>query len=97
MYEEINPTMWKPTNSGDFIEGILVRTQKDVGDNKSTLYSLETSEGVKDVWGCAVLDTKMSLTKVGEKLKITYQGLGEARGGKNAPKLFKVEIDKVFE
>jgi len=95
MYEEINPTEWKFTNDGDFIEGVLVRTQDDVGANKSMLYSIETpNEGVKSVWGSAVLDSRMALTKIGDKVKITFKGLGEAKAGKNAPKLFKVEVDR---
>lgn len=93
-YEEINPEEWKFENDGDFIEGIFVKSQEDVGVNKSMLYSIETPEGVKNVWGSAVLDTRMSLAKVGDKIKITFKGLGEAKGGHNAPKIFKVEVDK---
>ncbi len=55
MYEEIEPSIWKPENEGDFIEGILVRVQENVGENKSMLYGLETSEGVKNIWGSAIL------------------------------------------
>lgn len=93
-YEEINPTEWKFEKDGDFIEGILVRTQDNVGVNKSMLYNIETLEGVKSVWGAAILDSRMALVKIGDKIKITYKGLGEAKGGKNAPKIFKVEVDK---
>lgn len=93
-YEEINPTEWKPKNDGDFIEGVLVRVQPDVGVNDSMLYSIETPEGVVSVWGSAILDSRMGLVKVGEKVKITYKGLGEAKSGKNPPKIFKVEVDK---
>lgn len=93
-YEEINPTEWKPEKDEDFIEGIYVLEKKDVGVNKSKLYSIETSEGVKNVWGSAILDSRMAHAKIGDKVKITYKGLGEATGGKNAPKIFKVEVDK---
>ncbi len=93
-YQEINPTEWTYSNDGDFIEGILVRMQNNVGVNKSMLYSVETSEGVKSVWGAAILDSRMALVKVGEKVKITYKGVAEAKGGKNPAKIFVVEVDK---
>lgn len=93
-YEEINPTEWIFKEDGDFIEGVLVQKQNDVGVNKSMLYSIETPKGVKNVWGSTILDSRMTFVKVGEKLKITYKGLGEAKSGHNAPKIFKVEVDK---
>lgn len=93
-YVEINPTDWTYTKDGEFIEGIYALKKEDIGINKSKLYSIETSDGVKNVWGSAILDSRMALVKVGDKIKITYKGLGEATGGKNPPKLFKVEVDK---
>jgi len=93
-YEEVNPTAWEYSGDGDFIEGILVQVQKDVGENKSKLYSLETSEGIKNVWGSAILDSRMSLISIGSTLKITYKGLAEAKGGKNPAKMFRVEVDR---
>ena len=93
-YEEINPTVWKYENDGDFIEGIVVNKEADVGENKSWMYSIETPEGVKNVWGSAILDTRMTFVKIGDKIKITYKGLGESKAGRNPPKIFKVEIDK---
>jgi hypothetical protein len=94
MYEEINPSEWKPKEEGDFIEGILKDKQENVGVNNSMLYSFETSDGLVVVWGSAVLDSRMVGASVGEKVKITYKGLGEAKGGHNAPKIFKVEVDR---
>jgi len=93
-YKEINPQTWEYENEGDFIEGIFVTVQHDVGLNKSNLYSIETPEGVKSVWGAAILDSRMSLVKEGEKVKITFKGLAEAKPGKNPAKIFKVEVDK---
>lgn len=93
-YEEINPTDWSYENDGDFIEGILVRVQDKVGPNDSMLYSLETSEGVKSVWGATLLDSRMALVKIGDKIKITYKGKAEATSGKKPAKIFKVEVNK---
>jgi hypothetical protein len=94
-YQEIEPTVWKPEQEGDFIEGVLVRAQPNVGENESMLYGIETPEGVKNVWGSAILDERMSFVKVGEKCKITFKGLAkESKKGRNPAKIFKVEVDK---
>ena len=93
MYKEINPSTWSYEKEGDFIEGILIQKQEDIGVNKSMLYSIKTPEGVMNVWGATILDQRMAFTKEGDKLKITYQGLTEAKSGKNAAKIFKVEVD----
>jgi len=93
-YQEINPTDWTYEKDGDFIEGILVRVQEKIGVNESMLYSVETLEGVKNVWGATILDSRMALVNVGDKIKITYKGLAEAKKGKNPAKIFKVEVDK---
>lgn len=94
-YKEINPGFWEYKDDGDFIEGILIQVQDNVGSNDSKLYSIEIAEGVvENVWGSAILDQRMSLVKVSEKVKITYKGLGEAKGGHKAPKIFKVEVDR---
>lgn len=93
-YKEINPELWTYENDGDFIEGVLVAKENEVGENKSWMYNIETSEGqVKNVWGSAILDSRMKFVNVGSKIKITYKGLGEAKSGRSAPKIFKVEVD----
>jgi len=94
MYKEIKPEEWEYKEDGDFIEGVLVNKQEKVGENKSMLYSVEVPEGVKNIWGSAILDSRMSFVKIGDKVKITYKGLGEAKHGRNPPKIFKVEVDK---
>ncbi len=94
VYQEINPMDWIYEKDGDFIEGILVQVQPDIGVNKSMLYSIETPEGVKNVWGAAILDQRMTFVKVGEKIKITFKGLAEPTPGKKPAKIFKVEVDK---
>ncbi len=93
-YEEVVPEMWIPKEDEDSVEGFLVNIQKDIGENKSMLYMIETPDGVKNVWGSAILDSRMSLAKIGDKIRITYKGLGEKKGGHNPPKIFKLEIDR---
>jgi hypothetical protein len=93
-YEEINPTQWTYAKDGDFIEGVLVNKQEDVGVNKSMLYSIETPQGVKSVWGATILDERMALVSIGSKIKLTYKGTAPSKKGKNPAKIFKVEVDK---
>jgi len=93
-YEEIEPGIWKYDKEGDFIEGFLMDKKKDVGENNASLYGLQTKEGTVNVWGSAILDSRMDFVKIGDKVKITYKGLGEAKAGRNPPKLFKVEVDR---
>lgn len=93
-YEEVNPSIWTYENDGDFVEGHFISIQKDVGENKSNLYTLRKEDGnLISVWGSAILDSRMSAIQVNDMVKITYKGLGEKKGGKNAPKIFKVEVD----
>lgn len=93
-YEEVNPDFWIPETENEFIEGVLISKKQDVGVNKSCVYVVETSLGVKNVWGSTILDSRMDLIEVGSKIKILYKGLGEKKGGKNPPKIFKVYIDR---
>ena len=95
MYKEVNPDFWTYDKEGDFIEGILIKKQEKVGENESMLYTIENADGMKNVWGSAILDQRMTLVNVGEQIKITYKGIGEQKKkGKNPPKIFKVEVDK---
>jgi len=93
-FVKLNPSIWEFSEVGDNIEGTLICIEEDVGINKAMLYSLETSEGVKKVWGSTILDNLMSLVKLNNKVRITYKGLGVKKGSNNAPKIFEVEIDK---
>lgn len=94
VFEEINPQEIKFENVEDSVEGIVLQKQTDIGPNKANLYSIETSEGVKNVWGATILDQRMDFVKVGDKVKITFKGLGEKKPGQNAPKIFSVAVDK---
>ena len=93
-YEEITPGTWIPENDGDCIEGVFVKSEKDVGPNKAMLYHLQVDEKPLSFWGCTILDQRMTFINPGDKIKVTYKGLGEKKGGQNAPKIFKVEVDR---
>lgn len=93
-FEEIDTGIWKPENVEDSITGVLLSKEEDVGANNSMLYTLEVEQKPIAVWGSTVLDPKMLGVKVGDTVKIVYKGKGEAKGGKNAPKIFQVLVDR---
>ena len=93
-YEEINPGIWTYEVEGDFVEGIFVKAEKNVGPQNSMMYHLEVEEKPMSIWGSAILDQRMMWAKPGDKTKITYKGLAEATIGKKPAKIFKVEIDR---
>ena len=92
-FEKVEVNTWKPVEDNDEIVGVFVKAESDVGANNSMLYHMEVEEKPIAVWGSAVLDTKMAAVKPGDLFKIVYLGKGEAKGGKNAPKLYDVYID----
>jgi len=91
-WKEATGSIWKPENKGDQIIGLLVDIQTGVGENNSTLYTVQTKDTGENlgVWGSAVLDSRMKGIGVGQEVKITYQGLGDKKPGKNPPKLWTV-------
>ena len=93
-YQEVNPGMWIPEEAEDAIEGIFINAEHDVGANKSMLYTIDVNKVPTGVWGSAILDQRMAAIQPGEKVKITFKGLGEKKSGHNAPKIFKVEVDR---
>lgn len=93
VFEEVETGLWKPEEAEDEIQGVLLKVQENVGSNKSYFYTLEVDKKPIGVWGSAILDPKMLAVDIGDLIKIRYDGLGEAKGGHSAPKLFTVFID----
>lgn len=94
VYEENIPGIHEFKEDGDMVEGILLKVQDNVGPQDSMLYTLEVNGKPESIWGCAILDQRMIGVKIGEKIRVTFKGVGEASPGKNAPKIFKVEVDR---
>ncbi len=92
-FEEVDTGTWIPKEKGDSIVGVLLEAADNVGANNSKLYTLEVEGKPVAVWGSTILDPKMAAMKPGDLIKIEYNGKGEAKGGHNAPKLFKVYKD----
>lgn len=93
VFKELEIKDWEYPDSGDCIEGVLISKKFNVGPNKVALYLVETQSGFMNVWGATILDARMVPIKEGDKIRITYKGLGEAKEDQNAPKIFKLEVD----
>lgn len=72
------------------IEGKLIAVRHDVGPNGSKMYTLQTKDGTKAVWGSTVLDTKFEQIRQGSMVRI--EPLGEVVSEKTKRKYqdFKV-------
>jgi len=80
----------------DEVQGTVKEIKKDFGENESMVYIIETeNKETVSVWGTGFLDNLMAEIKVGDKIKIVYEGLGKPKKkGYSPPKLFKVFVDK---
>ena len=92
-FEEVNPTVWKPEEVGDSVEGVLVNKEPSPKyDNQ--IYHLETKDkGQLVVFGTTVLDNRMAYVEVGEVVRITYKGTEKNKKDQDT-KIFKVEKAK---
>ena len=91
-WKESSGNFWKPEKDGDEILGLLLAVQQNVGQNSSTMYTIEEKETreMVNVWGSTVLDSRMKGIKIGQEVRIVYKGLGDKSPGKNPPKIFQV-------
>lgn len=76
-WEEVNPMNDEihDFEQEDTLVGVYVGKQEDIGDNNSTLYTIEKRGGKKvGVWGSALLDGRFGGIFIGEEVKIVYLG-----------------------
>ncbi|BDZ68721.1 hypothetical protein [Methanobacterium ferruginis] len=85
------PVTWEPEIIGETLQGTYIDLEEDVGQYKSNLYTIKTSEGEVKVWGSKVLDELMKKVDLGLEVRITYNGKQPSKTGKNPWKDFKVE------
>ncbi len=91
-WKAIEPGTWKPKNKGDEVEGVLAsKDPKDESVGISARYHLESEDGIKLVWGSTVLDDRMQFVKVGQKVRITYDGQTTNKRNQKV-NLYKVEV-----
>ena len=63
------------------IEGEFVKLERDVGPNKSLMYTIKTDDGEVKVWGSTVLDDKLMGIVVGTYVRIEYEGKVTSKKG----------------
>ncbi|MFO8240039.1 MAG: hypothetical protein R6T90_03460 [Dissulfuribacterales bacterium] len=93
-WQTIEPGIWKPETEGDLIAGVLVNKEpRDEAAGTSARYYIENQDGMFLVWGSAVIDDRMQYVKIGQKMRITFEG--HTKNKKNQQvNLFKVEVAK---
>ena len=95
-FEQITPEIYKFENPEDSITGVLLEKLSNIGANESNMYALETKEGFQKIWGSTVLDNLMAYVKVGDIVRITFQG--KEKNAKNQDvNVFTVEKGKKKE
>lgn len=91
-WKTIEPGVWKPEKEGDNIIGVLVnKAPKDEQSGLSARYYIENEEGTFFVWGCAVIDDRMQYAKIGQKVRITFEGKTKNKRNQDV-NLYKVEV-----
>ena len=77
---------WNYKEEGENAEliGTYIGKKEHVGENDSTVYTIDCLGEIKDVWGSTVLDIRMQAVKIGEDVKLVYLGQlpSEKRKGK---------------
>jgi len=91
-WKTIEPNVWRPKETGDHIVGALVNKQpKDEVTGLSARYQIENQEGMFLIWGSAVLDDRMQYAKIGDKIRITFDGKTKNKRNQDV-NLFTVEV-----
>ena len=94
-WKTIEPVVWKPIKEGDNIIGVLINKEpKDENTGMSAKYYIENEQGMSFAWGSTVLDDRMQYAKVGQKIRITYEGKTKNKRGQDV-NLFKVEVSDI--
>lgn len=90
-WTESTGTLWKPEKKEDQVEGLLIDVQNNIGDNNSTKYFVKQQDNTTvEMWGSTILDQRMKGVPMGMEVRIVYKGLGDAKPGKQPPKLWQV-------
>jgi hypothetical protein len=91
-WKSIEPGVWKPQKHGEQIMGVLVsKVPEDENTGFSARYYLDTPNGMFFLWSTAVLEDRMQYVKIGDKIRITFEGKTKNKRNQDV-NLFKVEI-----
>lgn len=92
-WKKIEPGVWKPENKGDSIIGALI-SKEPKDENVSAKYHVEDTNGdLFLVWGSAILDNRLQHVKIGQKIKIVYNGKTKNQRGQDL-NLYEVAVAK---
>lgn len=95
-YASVEPQVWKPEETGQTLEGVLLHKEERTADAGARYYlSVNVNGKITNcmVWGTTVLDDRMQFVKIGDQVRITYKGEQPATDPKKNPlKIFKVEV-----
>lgn len=81
-WNEVEEEYWSP-DEGEEIEGEFLGVINEVGENKSDVYKIKSSDGKNvNIWGSKVLEGKMAGIKEGQLIKIKYLGKIKPEKGK---------------
>ena len=93
-WKTIEPGIWKPEKEGENIIGVLVSKEpRDENTGFSARYYLDTKDGMFLVWGTAVIDDRMQYVKVGDRIRITYEGKTKNKRNQDV-NLFRLEVSE---
>jgi len=77
--------------------GVLVsKVPEDEKTGLSARYYLETKKGMFFLWGTAVLEDRMQYVKIGDKVRITFEGKTKNKRNQDV-NLYTVEVAKKQE
>ena len=91
-FQKIDAILWKPIKSGDEIIGKLLKVETGKKYNNQ-VYTLETRDGLANIFSTAVLQDRMKYVEIGSKVKIVFNGNAPNKKGQET-KMFEVFVDK---
>ena len=94
IWEEVKPDVKDLKEEGDTCEGFFISVATSKDEDISRRYYFEKDGVMFFVWGSANLDERIRAYKIGDYLRITYNGKKDIGKGKTL-KLFTVERKKI--
>ena len=93
-WTKVESDIWNP-EMGEEITGIYLGVQSEVGVNKSNLYKIELEDKkFVSIWGSQLLNDALLLVKVGDQVKIKFNGKVKPEKG-NEYKSYEVFTPKI--
>jgi len=95
------PEAWKPTEAGEKLIGEVTDVdlrESEYGDPYPILTVLSEKDGVEYAWHAFNTMARNAVAKkqpqIGERVGIVYAGIGEAQPGMNAPKRWRLIVER---